>query len=159
MNSRVTGGRSSWISRWPWIRRMGRVPALRCRSEAFRRAHSVKSCWKSMGWLLLGRFLGRGVRGRPRGLEPEGPAHLGFEIRQDLGIVLEILLGVLAPLPDALPFVRVPGTRLLDDAALGREIQDRALLGDAFAVDHVELRLAERRRELVLDDLDLGADA
>src|SRR5712691_5663013 len=101
---------------------MGRVPALRCRSEAFRRALSVKSCWKSIGSLLLGRFLGRGGRGGRHGLEPEGSAHLGFEVHQHLRVVLEILFGVLASLSDALPFVRVPGARLLDDGMLGGEV-------------------------------------
>src|SRR5436309_5722818 len=47
-NSWFTGGRSSWISRWPWILTIGLLPAFRCRSEAFRFAHSVKSCWRSM---------------------------------------------------------------------------------------------------------------
>src|SRR6266542_6489617 len=58
-NSWFTGGRSSWISRWPWILTIGLLPALRCRSEAFRFAHSVKSCWRSMSRSYQAR---RGLR-------------------------------------------------------------------------------------------------
>src|SRR5437773_4431825 len=66
-NSWFTGGRSSWSSRWPWILTIGLLPAFRCRSEAFRFAHSVKSCWRSMGRSYQAR---RGARPPFRDLPP-----------------------------------------------------------------------------------------
>src|SRR5438045_2278185 len=66
---------------------------------------------------------------------------------------------VLAPLADALGLVGVPGARLLDDPLLDAGVEDRARLGDALAVEDVELRLAEGRRQLVLHHFDLGAHA
>src|SRR6266566_3013276 len=159
MKSRVTAGRSSCVSRWPCTRTMGREPDLRCRSEALRFTHSVSSWWKSMG-LLLGHFLWlcyrRRAADRP---QAEGGPHLHLEVRHELRVVLEVLLGVLAALADPLGLVRVPGPGLLHEVLLDRGVQDGAFPRDALAVDDVELRLAERRRELVLHHLDLGVHA
>src|SRR5258708_30518404 len=72
---------------------------------------------------------------------------------EDLRVVLEELLGVLAPLAQALATVGEPGAALLDDALVDGEVEEIAGLGDPFAVHHVELRLAEGRGDLVLHDL------
>jgi hypothetical protein len=71
-------------------------------------------------------------------------------------VVLQELLGVLAPLPD--PFIAVgePGAGFLDHAGLHAEIEQLAGLGDALAIHDVEFDLLERRRDLVLDHLDAG---
>src|SRR5207244_11179730 len=69
------------------------------------------------------------------------------------------LLGVLASLPDALVLQRGPGARLLDDALVDGGIEQRARLGDALAVDDVELGVAEWWRQLVLHHLGARADA
>src|SRR5439155_506739 len=66
---------------------------------------------------------------------------------------------VLAALTDAVATEGVPGAGLLDDTLLGRDVDQLSLLGDAGAVQDVELRLAERRRHLVLHHLHLGAAA
>src|SRR4029077_2730636 len=66
---------------------------------------------------------------------------------------------VLAALADALAPEGVPGAGLLDDALLRRDVDELALFRDAGAVEDVELRLAKRRRDLVLHDLHLGAAA
>src|SRR5262245_13959978 len=157
--------RSSCISRWPWMRRIGREPAFRCRSDAFRFAHSVSSSWSSIPrsysstLLLVGLlFFGGRCDGSNR-LQSQRRAHLGLDVEEHLGVLLEIALGVLASLPDPLAAVRVPGAGLLHDVVLGGGVEHRALLGDALSVDDVELRLTERRRQLVLHDLDLGVDA
>src|SRR5256886_4827128 len=89
--------------------------------------------------------------------EAERLADLGFEIAQDDRVVLQPLARVLAPLADALGLVGVPGARLLDDPLLDAGVEDRAGLRDALAVKNVELRLAERSRQLVLHHFDLGA--
>ncbi len=49
--------------------------------------------------------------------------------------------------------------RLRDDLALDARVEHRALPGEARAVDDVELGLLERRRDLVLHDLDAHAVA
>src|SRR6185437_16866926 len=73
-----------------------------------------------------------------------------------VGIVLEELLGVLAALPDALAVVGEPRAGLLHHAGLDAEIDQFADLGNALAVHDVELDELERRRQLVLHDLDAG---
>src|SRR5262249_8692041 len=66
---------------------------------------------------------------------------------------------ILAALTEPLVFEAEVGARLLDDLALERRVQDRAFPGDPRAVDDVELGLLERRRDLVLYDLDAHAVA
>src|SRR5690606_5766053 len=79
-----------------------------------------------------------------------------FQLAQQLRIVTQELLGVLATLPKALGIVGEPRAGLLDDASLDAEVDDLARLGNALAVHDVELDLLEGRSELVLDDLDAG---
>ena len=69
------------------------------------------------------------------------------------------LARVLAPLTELLALVGEPGARLLDDLEVDADVDERALLRDALAVHDVELALAERRRDLVLHDLDARARA
>ena len=69
------------------------------------------------------------------------------------------LLGRLTALAEPLGVVGVPGTGLGDDAFLDSQVEEAALLGDAEAVHEIELRLAERRSDLVLDYLGTHAVA
>src|SRR5690242_2993228 len=62
--------------------------------------------------------------------------------------------GVLAALAEPLVAEAEVRARLRDDLALDRRVEHSAFPGDAGAVDDVELRLLERRRDLVLHDLD-----
>src|ERR1700733_5432770 len=78
-------------------------------------------------------------------------ANRALDLAGDVGIVLQELLGVLAPLPEALAFMAEPRARLLDHAGLDAEIDQFADLGDALAIHDVELDLLEGRRDLVLD--------
>src|SRR4029077_16129736 len=82
-----------------------------------------------------------------------------LDVRSHLGVLAQEVPRVLSPLADALAVVGVPRARLLDDALLGAEVDELALLRDADAVEDVELGLAERRRDLVLHHLHLGAAA
>src|SRR5436190_11356149 len=91
--------------------------------------------------------------------QPELLAHPGLDLRRDLGMLAQEVARVLAALTDAIAAEGVPGAGLLDDALLGRDVDQLSLLGDAAAVQDVELRLAERRRYLVLHHLHLGAAA
>ena len=84
---------------------------------------------------------------------------LGLNLVGQLGIVFEIFAHVLTALTQLVAVVGEPGARLLDDIALQRHIDDRAFLGNAFAIEHVELGGLEWRRHLVLDNLDPGTAA
>src|SRR3972149_4645592 len=96
----------------------------------------------------LFRLHGRRRRDLP--LEPLGRVDgLGHSLA-DLRVVEQEAARVLPALADALALVRVPGPALLDDAALGAEVEQIALLGDAPVVEDVELGLPEGRRHLVL---------
>src|SRR5581483_9710912 len=83
----------------------------------------------------------------------------GVDGDHQLGVVDQELLGVLLALTELLALVRVPGARLLHDAHVDAHVDDRALAADALAVHDVELGLAERRSDLVLDYLHPGAVA
>src|SRR6185437_15532027 len=61
---------------------------------------------------------------------------------------------VLAPLAQPLVAEAEVRARLRHDLALEPGVEDRSLPGDAGPVDDVELGLLERRRDLVLHDLD-----
>src|SRR5437660_11543799 len=88
-----------------------------------------------------------------------GAAHLALDLGHHLGMLIEILLGILAALPQAGLAVSEPGAGLADEAVVHAQIEHAAALGDALAEHDVELRLLERRRHLVLRDLDPGAAA
>src|SRR5262249_54358342 len=64
-----------------------------------------------------------------------------------------------ASLSEALAAEREPRPALLDDLLVDREIEQIPLARDPLAVHHVELRFAEWRRDLVLDDLHPRAPA
>src|SRR5438034_2219314 len=104
------------------------------------------------GVLVLALLAGEDSLGNEAGVLPDR----GLDLGGDVGIGLEERLGVLAALADALAVIGEPGARLLDDARLHAEVDQLAALRHAFAVHDVELDLLERRRELVLDDLDAG---
>src|SRR3984893_11276316 len=63
-------------------------------------------------------------------------------------------LGVLTSLANALSVIGKPGARLLDDAGLNPQIDQFAALRYPLAVHDIEIDDLERRRHLVLDDLD-----
>src|SRR5690242_21167517 len=66
---------------------------------------------------------------------------------------------VLSPLPEALVAEAEVRAGLLHDLPLEAGVEDRSFPGDPRAVDDVELGLLERRRDLVLHDLDANAVA
>jgi hypothetical protein len=69
-------------------------------------------------------------------------------------VLAQVLARVVLALADLVAVVRVPRAGLLDDPVVDAELDDLAFARDALAVQDVEQRLAERRRDLVLDDLD-----
>src|SRR5713226_3242055 len=90
---------------------------------------------------------------------PELAPHPLFDRLVDLRILLEELLGVLAPLAEALAAVGEPGAALLDNPLVDREVEQIAGLRDAFTVHDVELGFAERGRHFVFDNLHARAPA
>ena len=66
---------------------------------------------------------------------------------------------IVLALADTLAVVAVPGARFFDDLCFDAEVDDLALARRAFSVQDVEVRFPERRRDLVLDDLDAGLGA
>src|SRR5947199_6399875 len=96
--------------------------------------------------------------GRARA-QPELLAHPGLDLRRDLGMLAQEVARVLTALADAVATEGVPGAGLLDDTLLGRDVDQLSLLGDAGAVQDVELRLAERRGHLLLHHLHLASAA
>src|SRR5215467_2542386 len=74
-------------------------------------------------------------------------------------MLVEVGEDLVASLADLGALVGVPGAGLLDDAELLGGIDELAELVDADAVEDLEVGLAERWRELVLDDLDLALAA
>src|ERR1700683_1193712 len=93
-----------------------------------------------------------GASGRLRGLflntlrrRHHLDANLLFDLRGNVGVLLQIHARIVLALTDPLAVVAVPGSGLVDDFAFAR---------DAGAIHDLELSFAKWRRHLVLDDLD-----
>src|SRR4051812_44793689 len=109
---------------------------------------------------LLDRHGERAVE--PRGddlLRPDLLLDTGEHLLAHVRMLAEEGRGIVAPLPEPLVAEGEVRTRLLHDLPLDSGVEDGALPGDPGAVDDVELRLLERRRDLVLHDLDANAVA
>src|SRR5581483_11696398 len=102
-------------------------------------------------------LLARGVHLASRGLGVR--ADLRLDLVPDLDVLAQELARVLAALPEPHLAVRDEGARLAQDAHLDADVEQAAFLRDALVVEDIELGCAERRRDLVLDDLDLRPDA
>src|SRR5215203_2712323 len=101
---------------------------------------------------LLGDLIGR----LDRLEQPELLVDLIEDTLTDLVVLLEELLGVLAPLPEAFVAVCEPGAALLDYIVLDAHVEQASFTGDPLPVHHVELDRLERWGYLVLYDLDPG---
>ena len=101
------------------------------------------------------RWLGERGAGRQAGLG----ADLDLDGVGDVRVLREEHLGVGPALAEALVVVAEERAALGDDVVEDAEVEQRAFARDALAVGDVELGLLERRRDLVLDDLDADAVA
>ena len=113
---------------------------------------ALASCLPS----CLAARLGGGLAGTGQQRHAERLAHLVLDLARELGVLAQELARVVLALADLLAVVGVPGAGLVDDAGVDAQVDDLALAADALAVEDVELGRLERRRDLVLDDLDLG---
>src|SRR5918994_5617112 len=89
-------------------------------------------------------------------IEPKLVVDVVEDTLADLVVFFEELFGVLPPLAEAFVAVREPGAALLDHIVLDADVEQAPLAGDPLSVHHVELHRLERRRYLVLYDLDPG---
>src|SRR3990167_2344147 len=96
------------------------------------------------------------VHGRRQQRHVQRNADLVFDFACQFGVLTQELAGVVLALTNLLATVGVPGARLLDDLGSDAQVDDLTFAADAFTVQDVELGCFERRRDLVLDDLDLG---
>ena len=79
--------------------------------------------------------------------------HLAADLVHQRRVVAQELLGVLPALAQADVAVVEPGAALVDELVLDGQVEQVAFAADAAVVHQVELGLAERRRDLVLDHL------
>src|SRR5437764_10489727 len=101
----------------------------------------------------------RHLTGRSRRLYAQRLVDLPLELLRGRGVLAQVRLDVSAALADPLVPVGQERPRLGDDVVRERRVEDAALGRYALAVLDVELGLAERGRDLVLDDLDADAVA
>src|SRR6266568_2527628 len=96
------------------------------------------------------------------GLGVEARAHAELLLDPLLDLVGEVrvvpqeVAGVLLTLAELVSLVGVPGSRLAHDRLLHAEVDQAAFPADPDAVEDVEFGDLERRRHLVLHDLDAG---
>src|SRR5258708_17117374 len=118
--------------------------------------HGGDACallWRSLGrcgrWLRMGCSLD----------QPQGLANFGIELGHGVFVVFEELAGVFAALADAFAFVAEPGAGFFEDIVVDGDIEQVAFARNAFAVQDVELSLAEGRGNFVLYHFHPGARA
>src|SRR5664280_1149871 len=102
------------------------------------------------------RGLHGGSFGVQHGADPELFLDPLLDLVGEVRIVAHERAGVLLALAQLVALVGVPGAGLAHDALLHAHVDQGAFPADALPVDDVELRLLERRRHLVLHDLDPG---
>ena len=81
------------------------------------------------------------------------PGDFFLDLLGDLRIFLEVQPGLFFALAELHVAVAEPGAGAADDFLLHAQVEDVAFVADAVGVHHVELGDAERRGDLVLDDL------
>src|SRR3989338_8568993 len=83
-------------------------------------------------------------------------AYLVLDFPRDFRILLQIGPRVVLALADTVAAIAVPRTRLLDDILLDADIYNLAFPRHALAIQDIEVRDLERRRQFVLHHLDAG---
>src|SRR5271169_2836172 len=102
---------------------------------------------------------GHRLRRRRSGNQPQRLAHFRVELGHGVFVVFEELPGVFAALADAFTFIAEPRAGFLENIIVHRDIEQVAFARDAFAIQNVELGLAERRCHFVLHNFYPGTRA
>src|SRR5438067_3718200 len=156
--SRATAASTSPVSK-PRRRSFRRSSAREWLRRAIRPTAAAKAPPGGASGLELLRGTSRGPDGRARLAGSHTPrsllAHPGFDLGGQGRVLAQVVADVIATLAEAVVAVRHPGAALIEDAVLDRGVDQRALTRDAFVEQDVELGGPERRRDLVLDHLDL----
>ena len=76
-----------------------------------------------------------------------------LDLRTHFRVIAQILLRILSALPDLIAVISIPGTALIDDIILRRQIQDISHHGNTLAEHDIKFRLLKRRRDLILNHL------
>src|SRR4051812_28451032 len=159
------------LARPPWPRRPARLPAppravARPERRPDRRASSSAgpasgsepppatppNSVSDTGGSEVGRLDSRGlVQRRP---DAELLLDLLLDLVGEVGVVPQEVARVLLALAELVALVGVPGTGLAHEALLHTHVDEATLATEALTPDQVELGLLERRRDLVLHDLD-----
>src|SRR5664280_2450320 len=133
------------------------------RRQMVRAAASGSAGWPASAWRRPGATSEVHRRGRhgvsfgvQHGADPELFLDPLLDLVSEVRVVAHERAGVLLALAQLVALVGVPGAGLAHDALLHAHVDQGAFPADALPVDDVELRLLERRRHLVLHDLDPG---
>src|SRR5688572_15136303 len=145
-----------------WMRADAGSPSALERHVSMERPSALAAAALARGQTLDLLVFDRRLRGGDRGelLHSGLLADLLLDLACERGVFLQEVARVVLALAEAVAVVDVPGAGFLEHAEVDADLQHLAFAGDAFAVHDVELGLLERRRDLVLHDLDarLGAD-
>src|SRR5438132_2550126 len=82
-------------------------------------------------------------------------ANPGLDLRRKGRVLAQVVADVISTLAETLVAVRHPRPALVEDPVFNRRVDQRSLARDAFIEEDAELGGPKRRRDLVLDDLDL----
>jgi hypothetical protein len=77
---------------------------------------------------------------------PAASRMLGLDFLGDFRMAAQEFAGIVLALADFFALVGIPGTGFVDQLVGDAEFDDFAFAGNAFAVENVENRFAERRR-------------
>src|SRR5262249_49016459 len=110
----------------------------------------------TIGWGLFFGFANLAVAAAQRFGQPvvaAGRQDFLLDLLSQLRAFFEEQPRLFLPLPKLQVAVAEPGARAANNLLLHAHVQQVAFVADPIGVQHVELGRAERRRDLVLDDL------
>src|SRR6266568_8861885 len=113
------------------------------------------TCHHPERWPTLRRGLRRDIRVQPRP-DPQLLLDLLLDLVRQVGVLAQVVPGVLLALTELVALVGVPGAGLADNRLLDAQVDQAALAAYPDSIKNVELGDLEWRRHFVLYDLGLG---
>ena len=129
-----------------FVQTRGRRPVFSQKPFLFLISRSGLGVWNSF-WFLFANG------------HPEFYLYFSLDAFENLWFFFQCLLGIFAPLPQAIAFIGKPRTTLINHALRDGQIKNIAFARNTFTVHDVKLAFTERRRHFVLRYLNLGAVA